>query len=26
MDYQRIKHIESNKKANVQISGVISLL
>ena len=26
IDYQRIKHIESNKKANVQISGVISTL
>lgn len=26
LDYQRVKHIESNKKANNQISGVISLL
>lgn len=26
LDYQRVKHIESNKKANNQISGVISIL
>ncbi len=26
IDYQKVKHLESNKKANVQISGVISLL
>jgi ATP synthase F1 gamma subunit len=26
IDYQKVKHTESNKKANVQISGVISLL
>lgn len=26
LEYQRVKHIESNKKANNQISGVISLL